>query len=88
MKTAILYYSKHHGNTKKLIDAIKAVDLEVNLIDVTVVGTVDLSGYDRIGVLQVFTILISQSRLLRLLRTIFRRKTCFYLHTARQRADS
>lgn len=23
MKTAIIYYSKHHGNTKKLLDAIK-----------------------------------------------------------------
>ncbi len=22
MKTAIIYYSKHHGNTKKLLDAI------------------------------------------------------------------
>ena len=22
MKTAIVYYSKHHGNTKKVIDAI------------------------------------------------------------------
>ena len=24
MKTAILYYSTHHGNTKKLLDAIAA----------------------------------------------------------------
>ena len=23
MKTAIVYYSQHHGNTKKLLDAIK-----------------------------------------------------------------
>ena len=22
MKTAIVYYSKHHGNTKRLVDAI------------------------------------------------------------------
>ncbi len=35
MKTAILYYSQHHGNTKKLLDAIKAADPEVVLIDVT-----------------------------------------------------
>ena len=34
MKTAIVYYSQHHGNTKKLIDAIAAEE-EVTLIDVT-----------------------------------------------------
>ena len=50
MKTAILFYSKHHGNTKKLLDAIKEADPQVDLIDVTTAGTVDLSGYDRIGI--------------------------------------
>ncbi|MCR4764350.1 MAG: flavodoxin [Lachnospiraceae bacterium] len=35
MKTAIAYYSEHHGNTKKLLDAICAVDKEVTLINVT-----------------------------------------------------
>lgn len=48
MKTVIAYYSKHHGNTKKLLDAIAAVD-DVKLIDVTVIKTADLSRYDRIG---------------------------------------
>ena len=48
MKTAIAYYSKHHGNTKKLLDAIAATE-EVDLIDVTAAKTADLSGYDRIG---------------------------------------
>ena len=48
MKTAIVYYSKHHGNTKKLLDAI-AGDHEVTLIDVTENPTTDLSTYDRIG---------------------------------------
>ena len=48
MKTAIAYYSKHHGNTKKLLDAISAA-ADVELIDVTAVKTVNLSGYDRIG---------------------------------------
>ena len=38
MKTAIVYYSKHHGNTKKLLDAI-AAENEVTLIDVTEQGT-------------------------------------------------
>lgn len=48
MKTAIVYYSKHHGNTKKLLDAI-AQKNEVTLIDITADPTVDLSAYDRIG---------------------------------------
>ena len=48
MKTAIVYYSKHHGNTKKLLDAI-AAEHEVTLIDVTAQPPADLTGYDRIG---------------------------------------
>lgn len=48
MKTAIVYYSKHHGNTKKLLDAI-AQKHNVTLIDVTDDGNVDISDYDRIG---------------------------------------
>ena len=51
MKTIILYYSNHHGNTKKLVDAIAASDPEnVELLDVTKAGPRDLSGYDWIGV--------------------------------------
>ena len=49
MSTAIIYYSEHHGNTKKLLDAIAAADPDVVLIDVTK-GAKDLSGYDRIGI--------------------------------------
>lgn len=48
MKTAIIYYSKHHGNTKKLLDAIAAGN-EVTLVDVTQNPMTDLSGFDRIG---------------------------------------
>ena len=48
MKTAIVYYSKHHGNTKKLLDAIAAA-ADIDLIDVTSDESMDLSGYDRIG---------------------------------------
>ena len=49
MKTTIVYYSKHHGNTKKLIDAIAAADPSVVLINVTAQPAADLSAYDRIG---------------------------------------
>ena len=40
-----IYYSKHHGNTKKLLDAI-AAENEVTLIDVTEQGEVivELTG--------------------------------------------
>ena len=48
MSTAIVYYSKHHGNTKKLRDAI-AEKHPVTLIDVTAQPDADLSGYERIG---------------------------------------
>ena len=47
--TAIIYYSKHHGNTKKLLDAIAEADPEVELVDVTEKHELDLSRYDKIG---------------------------------------
>ena len=49
MTTAIVYYSKHHGNTKKLLDAILVSDASVVLIDVTKQPDADLSVFDRIG---------------------------------------
>lgn len=49
MSTAIIYYSEHHGNTRKLLDAIAVADPDVELVDVTK-ETKDLSGYDRIGI--------------------------------------
>ena len=49
MRTAVVYYSKHHGNTKKLLDAIAAEDGSVTLIDVTGQPEADLSRYDRVG---------------------------------------
>ena len=48
-KTAIAYYSKHQGNTKKVLDAIKEYDPEVLLIDVTEKHEVDLTGFDNVG---------------------------------------
>ncbi len=47
--TAIIYYSKHHGNTKKLLDAIAAADPGVELVDATEKHELDLSRYDKIG---------------------------------------
>ena len=48
MKTTIIYYSKHHGNTKKLIDAI-SMKYEITVIDVTKNNNVDLRDFDCIG---------------------------------------
>ena len=49
MSTAIIYYSKHHGNTKQLLDAIAAAAPEVELVDATEKHELDLSKYDRLG---------------------------------------
>ena len=48
MKVAIAYYSQHHGNTKKLLDAINYLG-DVKLINVVECKEADLSVYDIIG---------------------------------------
>ncbi len=48
MKVAIAYYSQHHGNTKKLLDAIKELG-DVELINVVECKEANLSDYDVIG---------------------------------------
>ena len=50
MKVAIAYYSQHHGNTKKLLDAIKeSGGADIELIDVVKCKEADLSDCDLIG---------------------------------------
>lgn len=48
MKTAIVCYSKHHGNTRKLVDAL-AQGQEVTVIDAAQVSSADLRAYDLVG---------------------------------------
>ena len=48
MKTAICYWSRHHGNTRKVLEAM-AREGETDLIDVTARTAVRLDGYDCIG---------------------------------------
>ena len=48
MKTAIVYASVHHGNTKKIVDEI-AKNEEMDLIDATQIKEKSLSEYDLIG---------------------------------------
>lgn len=48
MKTAICYHSYHHGNTRKLVQAL-VQEGNVDLIDVTTRQAVRLEEYDCIG---------------------------------------
>ena len=48
LKTAIIYASPHHNNTKKLIDTISQTN-KVDLIDATQTKEQNLSQYDLIG---------------------------------------
>lgn len=48
MKTAVVYYSRHHGNTKKVLDAIAAKH-DLTLIDAAETPNADLSDYDLVG---------------------------------------
>ena len=47
--TVIVYASKHHGNTKKLLEAL-AEQEDVELLDIAENEQYDLSGYSRIGI--------------------------------------
>ena len=48
MKTAICYYSRHHGNTLKVLETM-AEAAEIDLIDVTSRLAARLPQFDRIG---------------------------------------
>lgn len=48
MKTAICYYSRHHGNTLKVLEAM-AEGNDMDLIDVTTCTAVQLDPYDAVG---------------------------------------
>ena len=48
MKTAVVYYSRHHGNTKKVLDAI-AQKFDITFIDASKTESADLGEYDLIG---------------------------------------
>lgn len=82
MKTAIVYVSTHHGNTKKLVDAIAAVN-DVSLIDASVADTADLSGCDCIGFASGIAFGKYAPQLLRFMeQNLPAEKRVFFLHTA------
>lgn len=49
MKNAIVYYSSHHGNTKRLLDAVCAENHDIALINAAASPITELSDYDLIG---------------------------------------
>ncbi len=49
MPTAILLYSFHHNNTRKLVEAVQNTHNSIDIFDVTK-DKPDLSAYDRIGI--------------------------------------
>lgn len=48
MKTAIIYVSNHHENTKKVIDAMATVK-DIDLFKISEAKNTDFSNYDTIG---------------------------------------
>ncbi|MGN0729970.1 flavodoxin domain-containing protein [Treponema sp.] len=48
MKTLIVYASHHHGNTKKLVDAISQ-KFQIDAVDAEQTSAVNLENYDLIG---------------------------------------
>jgi flavodoxin len=48
MKAAVCYYSRHHGNTLKVLEAM-AQGNDLELIDVTSCTAADLTPYDVVG---------------------------------------
>lgn len=48
MKTVICYVSRHHGNTKKVLDAMKQVG-DVELIEIKSGQKIDLTPFDAVG---------------------------------------
>ena len=48
MKTAIIYVSSHHGNTKKVLE-VMAYSNDIDLLKISEAKKTDFSVYDAIG---------------------------------------
>lgn len=82
MKTAIVCVSLHHGNTKKLAEAISE-RYGTDLIDASAQTVCDLSGYDVIGIASGIAYGKYYPQMLRFLeRNLPEGKRVFFLHTA------
>lgn len=89
MKTAIVYRSTHHGNTKKVLDAIRdASSDEIVLIDAAEASSVDLNGYDLIGLASGIYYSKFDKKVLAFARTgMPRGKPVFFLYTCGAERD-
>lgn len=82
MKTVIVYASTHHGNTKKLLEAIVERN-DVDLLDVVANARCDLSGYDRIGIASGIAFGKYYPQMLKFLEgNLPKDKDVFFIHTA------
>ena len=89
MKTAIVFYSEHHRNTRKLVDAIKADDETIKLIDITKTKVAELDGYDVIGVASgIYMSKFNKDLLIYLRNKLPEHKAVFALYTCGQKRDS
>lgn len=83
MRTAIIYASYHHGNTKKLAEEIQKYDSEAVLIDVIKEAAADLNDYDRIGIASGIAFGKYYPQMLKFLsEKLPENKDVFFIHTA------
>lgn len=82
MKTAIIYASTHHNNTKKLVDAIASKN-EVTLINAVDYKTAELDSFDIIGIASGVSFGKYYPQILTFLETNMPdNKKVFFMHTA------
>ena len=87
-KIAIIYASTHHGNTKKLVDAISR-NYPITLIDTVQQTRADLTDYDLIGFasgIDFGKFYDSAERFLR--ENLPKNKQIFFLYTCAMKKDS
>ena len=89
MKTVIILYSQHHQNTKKLVDAIRKENPEVEIIDILKQKAHKLEEYDRIGVASgIYYSTFAKPMLEYLKAYLPEHKTVFALYTCGQNRQS
>ena len=81
MKTAIVYHSTHHGNTKKLVDAIVAAHDDIAVFEAESCRPDDLSSYDLIGLASGIYYFSFHKSLLNIAATLPLRQRVFLLST-------
>ncbi|MBO4897240.1 MAG: flavodoxin [Clostridia bacterium] len=81
MKTAIIYMSEHHGNTKKIVDAIAAKH-DVTTADI-LKDSINLEEYDLIGIASGIAYGKYYPQMLEFLeKNMPENKKVFFIHTA------